>query len=196
VKPDQAAKPDPATKPDPAAGKSPPDPEGIAALIDDQGGECPIAGKLPELFREAGEGGPLRAGEEFFAGVIYLLGQEEFSEADKLLSYIEEHTGARSGSASAAAAFTWFLRGEYHYFGRRKGEAEAHYREAAGKNDAFWPAFYRLSALAAEGNPVQYEYKTRKALESIEKGREKRYEVFIGGFSPDYYRQALEKRLS
>jgi chemotaxis methyl-accepting protein methylase len=190
-------RPDPprpaAPRPAPAGGKkaliSPPDPEGIAALIDGPGGDCPIAGKLPELLREDGD--PGRAGDELFAGVIYLLGQEEFSGVDKLLSFIDKHSDPRSDNS----VFTRFLRGEYHYFNQRKGEAEANYREAAGKNNAFWPAFYRLSALAAEGNPVQYEYKTRKALESLEGGKEKRYEVFIGGFSPDYYRRTLEKRL-
>jgi chemotaxis protein methyltransferase CheR len=164
-----------------------PNPEGIAALIDGQGGA--IAEKLSELLREAGKGG--RAAEELFAGVIYLLGQEKFSGADKLLSFIENH----SDLCSDSVVFTRFLRGEYHYFNKRKGEAEASYREAAGRNNAFWPAFYRLSALAVEGHPVQYEYKIRKALESLERGYEKRYEVFIGGFSPDYYRRTLEKRL-
>jgi hypothetical protein len=187
-KPDAASREEPAPAGGKAAAIPPPDPAGIAVLVDGQEGR-PIAGKLPELLREAGKGG--RAGEELFAGVIYLLGQEEFAGADKLLSFIEEHSDPRSDSA----VFTRFLRGEYHYFNKRKGEAEASYRDAAGRNNAFWPAFYRLSALAAEGNPVQYEYKTRKALESLERGQEKRYEVFIGGFSPDYYRRTLEKRL-
>ncbi|MDR1949008.1 MAG: chemotaxis protein CheR [Spirochaetaceae bacterium] len=173
---------------------SQPEPEGIAVLIDDHEGGHPIEGKLPELFRGAAKGAESpptenRAGitgDEFFAGVIYLLGQEDFSGADRLLTFIEQHNNS---------AFTHFLRGEYHYFNNRKKEAELSYREAAGKNDAFWPAFYRLSVLASEGNPVQYEYKTRKALESINRGKDLRYEIFIGGFSPDYYRRALEKRL-
>ncbi|MDR3161708.1 MAG: chemotaxis protein CheR, partial [Spirochaetaceae bacterium] len=166
----------------PASKKASPGPSGLAALIDDQGGACPIAPQLPDLLRQTGEGRPDRAGDEFLAGVIYLLGQEEFSGADKLLSYIERHANHRSTGRRPAdhrsadirstdlrstdlrsdySAFTAFLRGEYHYFNQRKEEAEASYREAAEKNSAFWPAFYRLSALAAEGNPVQYEYKTR-----------------------------------
>jgi chemotaxis protein methyltransferase CheR len=170
---------------------SPPEPEGIAVLIDDHAGGHPIAEKLPELFRDTAKhpsegSGPEFSGNDLFAGVIYLLGQENFSGTDALLSFIEKHHHS---------AFTHFLRGEYHYFNNRKKEAELNYKEAAGKNDAFWPAFYRICALAAEGNPVQYEYKIRKALESIKRGQDLRYEVFIGGFSPDYYRRALEKRL-
>jgi hypothetical protein len=165
---------------------SPAEPEGIAALLDDYNGDCPITGKLPELLRSAAEGTKPLSGDELFAAVIYLLGQGDFSTADTLLVFIEKYDNS---------AYTRFLRGEYHYFNRQKKEAEADYQEATGKNKAFWPAFYRICALAAEGNPVQYEYKTRKALESIKKGKEKRYELFIGGFSPDYYQRALEKRL-
>jgi chemotaxis protein methyltransferase CheR len=53
-----------------------------------------------------------------------------------------------------------------------------------------------MSLLAAEGNRTVYEYKIRKALESIDLGKEFSYECFIGGFSPDYYRRILEKRLN
>ncbi|MDR2759660.1 MAG: chemotaxis protein CheR, partial [Spirochaetaceae bacterium] len=166
---------------------SPAEPEGIAALIEDPAGGHPIAGKLPELVRGTAENMEPPSGDELFAAAIYLLSQEDFSGADKLLSFIEKYNNS---------AFTLFLRGEYHYFNHRKGEAEESYKEAAGKNTAFWPAFYRLCVLAADGNPVQYEYKIRKALESIRQGKEKRYEIFIGGFSPDYYQRALEKRLS
>ncbi|MDR0590195.1 MAG: chemotaxis protein CheR, partial [Spirochaetaceae bacterium] len=168
-------------------GISPAEPEGIAALIDDHEGGHPIVAKLPDLFGGTAEGKEPPSGDELFAGVIYLLGQGDFSGADKLLSFIEKYNNS---------AFTLFLRGEYHYFNHREKEAEGNYQEAAGKNAAFWPAFYRLCVLAAEGNPVRYEYKIRKALESIKQGKEKRYEIFIGGFSPDYYQRALEKRLS
>jgi chemotaxis protein methyltransferase CheR len=185
----------PAHRPRKKALISPPEPEEIAVLIADHAGGYPIAEKLPELLREAAEktarrpegNNPEFSGNDLFAGVIYLLGQENFSGTDKLLSFIE---------AYHPSAFTYFLRGEYHYFKQQKKEAEASYKEAAGKNDAFWPAFYRLCILAAEGNPVQYAYKIRKALESIQRGKDFRYEVFIGGFSPDYYRRTLEKRLS
>jgi chemotaxis protein methyltransferase CheR len=158
----------------------------IAALIDDHEGGHPIAEKVPELLRGAVDGAEPLSGDDLFAAVIYLLGQEAFSQADTLLSFIERHRNS---------AFTCFLRGEYFYFNNRKKDAELSYKEAAGKNGAFWPALYRLSVLAAEGNPVQYEYKTRKALESINQGKDQGYEIFIGGFSPDYYRRALEKRL-
>ncbi|MDR2402849.1 MAG: chemotaxis protein CheR [Spirochaetaceae bacterium] len=167
------------------------EPEGIAALTDDNEGGHPIAEKVPELLGETADGTDTLSGNDLFAAVIYLLGQEEFTQADKLLSFIEKYPDHQSGSS----AFTSFLRGEFHYFNNRRKDAESSYKEAASKNETFWPAFYRLSSLAAEGNPVQYAYKTRKALESIDRGRDQRFEVFIGGFSPDYYRQTLEKRL-
>jgi chemotaxis protein methyltransferase CheR len=178
--------PKPSPKPRKAEAIRPAEPEAIAALIDGQGGGRPIAEKIPELLRNAGEGGEPSSGDELFAAVIFLLGLEEFSQADVLLSFIEKYD---------RSAFTHFLRGEYHYFNKREKKAESNYREAAAKNESFWPAFYRLCTLAAEENPVRYEYKTRKALESIKRGKEKRYEIFIGGFSPDYYQRALEKRL-
>lgn len=186
--PDEAGndRPPPVPKPRKPEAIRPAEPEAIAALIDDQGGSRPIAEKIPELLRMAGEGGEPSSGDELFAAVIFLLGLEEFSQADALLSFIEKYD---------RSAFTHFLRGEYHYFNKREKKAESNYREAAAKNESFWPAFYRLCTLAAEENPVRYEYKTRKALESIKRGKEKRYEIFIGGFSPDYYQRALEKRL-
>lgn len=165
---------------------SPADPEGIAGLLDDHEGGCPIIRKLPELFRKTAEGTEPLSGDELFAAVIYLLGQEDFFKADTLLSFIEKYDNS---------AFVLFLRGEYHYFNHRKKEAAVNYKEAAGKNKAFWPAFYRICTLTSKENAAQYEYKTRKALESIDQGKEKRYELFIGGFSPDYYQRALEKRL-
>jgi chemotaxis protein methyltransferase CheR len=60
----------------------------------------------------------------------------------------------------------------------------------------FWPAYYRVSSLAEEGNRTRYEYRLKKALESMEKGDGKGYEIFIGGFSPDYYRRILERKLA
>jgi chemotaxis methyl-accepting protein methylase len=165
---------------------SPENTGGIAALMDDHEGGRPIEKKVPELLQGAAAGAEALSGDDLFAAVIYLLGQEAFSQADTLLSFIERHRNS---------ACTCFLRGEYFYFNNRKKDAELSYKEAAGKDGAFWPALYRLSVLAAEGNPVQYAYKTRKALESINQGKDKGYEIFIGGFSPDYYRRALEKRL-
>jgi chemotaxis protein methyltransferase CheR len=45
-------------------------------------------------------------------------------------------------------------------------------------------------------NRTLYEYKLKKAIESIELGKDLHYESFIGGFSPDYFRQILEKKLA
>ncbi|MDR1180207.1 MAG: chemotaxis protein CheR, partial [Spirochaetales bacterium] len=117
--------------------------------------------------------------------VIAFLGAENTGAADTVLTALEE----RSGCAATA-----FLRGEYHYHRGESGAAEAHYQEATGRDTAFWPAFYRLSFLAAGSNQTRGEYKIKKALESIEKGETLHYEIFIGGFSPDYYRRILERK--
>jgi chemotaxis protein methyltransferase CheR len=53
-----------------------------------------------------------------------------------------------------------------------------------------------MSALAEKGNRTRYEYRLKKALESMELGAGRGYEIFIGGFSPDYYRRVLEKKLA
>jgi chemotaxis protein methyltransferase CheR len=74
------------------------------------------------------------------------------------------------------------------------GDAEYYYKKAGQQDTAFWPAFYRLTSLAAPGNRVRYVYKINQALASINQGKDRGYEVFIGGFSPDYYQRALEKQ--
>jgi chemotaxis protein methyltransferase CheR len=111
---------------------------------------------------------------------------EDFAGADPVITLLEGHQ----------SAFAAFLRGEFYFHKNRAADAEAHFKEAAGMDGAFWPAFYRMSSLAAGSGRKRYEYKTKKALESIALGRDKHYENFIGGFSPDYYRQALERRLT
>jgi chemotaxis protein methyltransferase CheR len=121
---------------------------------------------------------------ELIAAAVTLLGVEDFAPADRVISVLEETNN------SAAASF---LRGEYHYLNNDAETAEEKYQEASLKDKAFWPAFYRLSSLAARGNRTRYEYKIRKALESMDCGEEYHYETLIGGFSPDYYRHILEK---
>jgi chemotaxis protein methyltransferase CheR len=74
--------------------------------------------------------------------------------------------------------------------------AEEKYQEAVAGDHAFWPALYRMSSLAEQGNRTRYVYRLKKALESMERGEGRGYEIFIGGFSPDYYRRILEKKLA
>jgi chemotaxis protein methyltransferase CheR len=126
-------------------------------------------------------------GNELIAAAVTFLGAEEFVPAGRIISVLEE----KSDSAAVS-----FLGGEYHYLSNDAKTAEEKYQEASLKDKAFWPAFYRLSSLAAEGNRTRYEYKIRKALESMEAGKQFRYEIFIGGFSPDYYRRILERKLA
>jgi len=94
------------------------------------------------------------------------------------------------------------LRGEYYFLQSNDKEAVRYFEEAIAKDKLFWPAFYRIANLAAEGNRARYEYKIKKAIESIElsqsleTGKAHKYECFIGGFSPDYFLRILEKKLT
>jgi chemotaxis protein methyltransferase CheR len=125
--------------------------------------------------------------DELIAAAICFLSLEDFAGAEAVLTFAEE---------KQVSVFTKFLRGEYNYLSNKPGEAESFYKEASALDGAFWPAFYRAGLLAAEGNRTLYEVKIKKALESVELGKDLSYECFIGGFSPDYYRRILEKRLS
>jgi len=89
-----------------------------------------------------------------------------------------------------------FLRGEYHLLLDNTKEAMLCFGRAAEKEKAFWPAFYRLASLSAEENQTRHEYKIKKACESLDLGRDFRYECFLGGFSPDYFRRILERKLT
>ncbi|MDR2633389.1 MAG: hypothetical protein LBC51_07175 [Treponema sp.] len=124
-------------------------------------------------------------GNELITAVIVLINQGDFCRADRLLAFIERYD---------TSAYTHFLRGEYFYLKTKAVDAESSYKMAIQQDKTFWPAFYRLSSLAAPGNPLRYVYKINQALESIAQGKERGYEVFIGGFSPDYYQRALEQQ--
>ena len=129
----------------------------------------------------------------FAACAVYFLNSQDFNIADKVISHLEK---INSG------AFTRFLRGEYHFLLDNPEEAEKYYNEAAVKDKIFWPAFYRISSIAADGNRTRYEYKIKKAIESIESyqsaeaDKKLNYECFMGGFSSDYFQRILEKKLT
>jgi len=126
------------------------------------------------------------SGEELAASTAYFLGIQDFNSADLILSHLEKlSTGAP----------VLFLQGESHLLQGRAKEAEQCFEQAVGKDKAFWPAFYRMVSLAAEGNPTRYEYRIKKANESIKLGKELHYECFMGGFSPDYFERLLNQRL-
>jgi chemotaxis protein methyltransferase CheR len=127
------------------------------------------------------------SGEELAACVLYFLNIQDFNSAGLVLSRLEERS---------TGSFARFLRGEYFFLAGSVKEAEQFYNEAAARNRLFWPAFYRIAALSAEGNRTRYEYKIKKAIESLEMGRELKYECFMGGFSPDYFIKILEKKLT
>jgi len=131
------------------------------------------------------------SGSRMAAAVIFFLHTQDFTSADKALSLLEK---------SDSGIYSKFLRGEY-YFLRKQGEnALKYFKEAAAKDKLFWPAFYRITSLSAEGNRTSYEYKIKKAIESIELSQtgsqesEHNYECFMGGFSPDYFLRILKKK--
>jgi chemotaxis protein methyltransferase CheR len=164
------------------------EPDRIAALIvDDTEARLTTEKTLAFLTTEQRpqDDGFARMGNEFMTAIIALINQGDFVRADRLLTFIEQYDNS---------AYTNFLRGEYFYLKTRPLDAEYAYKAAIQQDKTFWPAFYRLTSLAAQGNPVRYVYKINQALESISQGKERGYEVFIGGFSPDYYQRALEKQ--
>jgi len=125
-------------------------------------------------------------GHELAASVFYFLEVRDFNSADLILSYLEKHN---------AGACAMFLRGEYHLMQGSVKVAENFFEHAARKDRAFWPAFYRIASLAAEGNAIRFEYRIKKACESMELGKGLHYECFLGGFSPDYFQRLLNQRL-
>jgi chemotaxis methyl-accepting protein methylase len=111
---------------------------------------------------------------------VYLLNRGDFSGVSAVLDRIEKLDDS---------SYSAFLRGEYFFFQDRFTEAELYYRISLGKDNAFWPAGYRLSLLA--GADASRRYRAEQTLEGIGRAKDAGYEVFIGGFSPDYYAGAL-----
>ncbi|MCL2761887.1 MAG: hypothetical protein FWD36_01590 [Treponema sp.] len=149
----------------------------VTAILETEEGQ-PNAKKILETLTQ----GKNPAGSELAAAVMYFLGIQDFNSADMVLSYLEQYN---------SGAVTLFLRGEYYLLRGETKNAEQCFVSAAGKDRAFWPAFYRIASLAAEGNTTRYKYKIKKAIESIELSQD--YECFMGGFSPDYFKRVLTK---
>jgi chemotaxis protein methyltransferase CheR len=132
------------------------------------------------------------SGAGLAASAIYYLNMQNFDNANTIILHLEKNN---------SSVFTKFIRGEYYFLSGILTEAEKYYIESSVKDKYFWPAFYRIAALAAEGNPTRYGYKIKKTIESIEllqnlePDNERNYECFMGGFSPDYFRRILEKKL-
>jgi chemotaxis protein methyltransferase CheR len=132
------------------------------------------------------------SGSALAASAIYYLNAQDFNNADEIISYLEKYN---------SGAFTRFLRGEYYFLSGILSKAEVFYNESSVKDKFFWPAFYRIAILSADVNPTRYEYKIKKTIESIkllqsmEPDIKRNYECFMGGFSPDYFRRILEKKL-
>jgi len=155
----------------------------IEAILEIEEGK-PNAKKI--LASLADKRGDAPSGSELAACALYLLSIQDFNSANLVLSRLEEYS---------TGAFSRFLRGEYFFLLSSVKEAEHLYNEAAIRDREFWPAFYRIAMLSEEGNRTRYEYKIKKAIESLETGKDHKYECFMGGFSPDYFLKILEKKL-
>jgi chemotaxis protein methyltransferase CheR len=180
-----------ATKPVEPREAAPPPPvapvgAGEIVRILEQGDGNPNAERVVASLREAGVPVSELGGAELIAAALSLINAGDSSAADLVLSFLEKR-----GSSPAIS----FLRGEF-YYRAANAAAEEKYQEAMVGDTGFWPAFYRISSLAEDGNRTRYEYRLKRALESMEKGAGLGYEIFIGGFSPDYYRRILERKLA
>jgi len=131
------------------------------------------------------------SGSVLAACALYCLATQDFHHAEDVISFLEKICGAE---------FIKFLRGELLFLRGSLEEAQKFFEEAAAKNKIFWPALYRLAVLAEEGNRTRYEYKVKKAIESIELSENQEnkglnYECFLGGFSSDYFIRILSKKI-
>ena len=138
-----------------------------------------------ELSAAASESPPDAPDGSALAALLVLLFKKgDYFDADSVLEYMEKLDD------SPVCAF---LRGEYYFLQGIFSEAEFYYKIALGRNEAFWPAGYRLASLPAAD--ILQRSRAEKALTSLQKGSDLRYEVFIGGFSPEYYKAVLVKNL-
>jgi chemotaxis protein methyltransferase CheR len=160
----------------------------VAVILEKDEG-APNAQKVLEIIKSEKMPNSALTGNELAAAVTTFLGSEDFASASLALTQLER----RGNDEDAVASF---LRGEYDFLCGRTDDAEKSYADAAAKDKAFWPTFYRISAFAANGNRTLYEYKLKKACESLELGKKLHYECFMGGFSPDYFLRILEKKLA
>ncbi|MDR2072626.1 MAG: hypothetical protein LBP60_04235 [Spirochaetaceae bacterium] len=158
------------------------DAAGVGDILDGEGEAAEPPARIREIVNEPGTGAQF-GGNELAAAAIFLLNRGDFTGTGRILRVMEER-----GDLSCTA----FLRGEYFYFQDMFTEAEFHYKISLGRDTGFWPALYRLSSLAP--TEALRNYRAEQALESLNRSRELRYEVFIGGFSPDYYLGALLKQ--
>ncbi|MCL2793439.1 MAG: chemotaxis protein CheR [Spirochaetaceae bacterium] len=162
----------------------------VAAILNTEEGQQNAEKILSMLADSAADS---LSGAELVAAVMFFLNSQDFNSADMILAYMEKRN---------AGAVGHFLRGEYYYLLGKTKEAEKCFEDVVIKDKVFWPAFYRIANLAAEKNKTRYEYKIKKAIESIEllqnceTGDKPQYECFMGGFSPDYFRRILERKLA
>ena len=185
---EKARSPLPPRTPADRAGARKPDPRAlhgeVSAILENAEGR-PNAEKTLGLV-SGGEPRAIPSGSELAAAAAYFLGTQDRDSADLVLSFLEK---------SDDGALSRFLRGEYHLSGGDDAEAVSSFERAAEKEETFWPALYRIASLHGEGNPATRERKIRRALDSLETGGGLRHECLMGGFSPDYFKRVLERKL-
>jgi hypothetical protein len=143
------------------------------------------AERVRRVLQQGGDIPDAPDGSECIAAAAHFLRQEDFSGAGSVLLYMEKLDDS---------PITAFLRGEYYFLQDIFAEAEFYYKIAFSKDDAFWPASYRLCFLSSVG--VLKKYRAEKSLEGLQNEREKHYEALLGGFSPDYYENVLSQKIN
>jgi chemotaxis protein methyltransferase CheR len=139
-----------------------------------------MSGRVQRIL-ESGEGVETLNCTDCAVSALYSLNRGDFAGAAFALDFIEKWDD------SAVSAF---LRGEYFFLQDRFAEAELYYHISFGKDRGFWPAGYRLTSLA---DASARRLRAEQTLAGIRLAQNAGYEVFIGGFSPDYYAGTLRK---
>ena len=164
----------------------------VGDIITDEEKAADITGRIQKSMEDNPAG---MDGNELVAAVLHFLKLGDFSGAGNVLDYLEtldDFSDNDSANISANNSISAFLRGEYFFLQELFTEAELYYRISLSNNGAFWPAGYRLSSLSSAEELKKY--RAEKALDGLKRGRDLQYEVLIGGFPPDYYKNVLLKQ--
>ncbi|GHS86975.1 hypothetical protein FACS189487_02230 [Campylobacterota bacterium] len=106
--------------------------------------------------------------------------ESDLDEADKAIKSLDKY------GANAPALF---LRAEWFLAHKNEEEALKLYKKTLEIDSAFWPANYRIGFIKNDAKNLQ------KALELLNSSVHSGLEVFIGGFSTDDYRRAIQHKL-
>jgi len=156
----------------------------VAALLEKSEGRDGAAQTLAAIANERNS--QFLSGADLASAAVYFISAQDFSCAGRAISFLEERN---------SGAIPPFLRGECHMLNEKFQEAAACFEKSISRGKDFWPAFYRLALLPLEGDGIGQERMARLALESLGLGARSGYECFLGGFSTDYFKIILERKL-